>query len=75
MSDNNIYDARIELNRLIAGILYEFAVGGDDLSAVELEDIKDSMDDITDILFDALDLKVVERSGRSMTLGITMPEA
>lgn len=75
MSDNNIYDARIELNRLISGILYEFAVDGDDLPATELADIKDSMDDIADILFDALDLKVIERSGRSMTLGITMPGA
>jgi hypothetical protein len=54
--------------------LYEFAVGDDDLPAAELEEIKDSMDDIADVLFEALELKVVERTGRSMTLGITMPE-
>jgi hypothetical protein len=74
MSNENIYDARIELNRFISGILYEFAVGDDDLPAAELEEIKDSMDDIADVLFEALELKVVERTGRSMTLGITMPE-
>jgi hypothetical protein len=74
MSEQNIYDSRIELAQFVSGILFEFAVGGDDLPANELQEIGDSMDDITDILFDALDLKVVERSGHSMTLGIRLPE-
>jgi len=74
MSENNIYDARIKLGNTVSAILFDLAVDGDDLPKDELQDIADSMEDLTDMLFEALQIKVTEVSGPIMNLVVTLPE-